>query len=454
MELKHKILALTVLPLLLAIVAVGALVQYRAEQLAEQQAALLEESLLASKRAELKHYVELALSSIEPLYANPRLPREQAQTQAKAILQGLSFGDDGYFFAYDTGGRNLVHPRQPELVGRNLWDLTDPQGRHVIRALLAAARDGDGYQRYGWEKPSTHQMTEKLGYVELLPRWGWMLGAGIYLDDVERAAAQVRERARGNARSTLLALGAVALVAVLLVFAGGLALNVSEHRLADSKLKAMAQRIVQSQEDERARVSRELHDGISQLLVSVKFQFELAQHQLDHGDERASDSMRQGLGRLGEAIGEVRRISHDLHPSLLDTLGLAAALDQLSREFAQRTGIAVQQHTDHEMTALNRQPAKTVALFRIAQEGLCNIERHAHASQVDIQLCRHGNRVELTLIDNGRGCPADALYASAGIGLRNIRERVEHLAGDFSLQSIPGRTTLRVSLPLEREALL
>jgi two-component system NarL family sensor kinase len=111
----------------------------------------------------------------------------------------------------------------------------------------------------------------------------------------------VRERARGNARSTLLALGAVALVAVLLVFAGGLALNVSEHRLADSKLKAMAQRIVQSQEDERARVSRELHDGISQLLVSVKFQFELAQHQLDHGDERASDSMRQGLGRLGEA---------------------------------------------------------------------------------------------------------------------------------------------------------
>lgn len=153
MELKHKILALTVLPLLLAIVAVGALVQYRAERLAEQQAALLEESLLASKRAELKHYVELALSSIEPLYANPRLPREQAQTQAKAILQGLSFGDDGYFFAYDTGGRNLVHPRQPELVGRNLWDLTDPQGRHVIRALLAAARDGDGYQRYGWKNP-------------------------------------------------------------------------------------------------------------------------------------------------------------------------------------------------------------------------------------------------------------------------------------------------------------
>ena len=97
-------------------------------------------------------------------------------------------------------------------------------------------------------------MTEKLGYVVLLPRWGWMLGTGIYLDDVERATAQVRERAAMPAAP--LALGAVALVAVLLVFAGGLALNVSEHRLADSKLKAMAQRIVQSQEDERARGCR------------------------------------------------------------------------------------------------------------------------------------------------------------------------------------------------------
>ena len=152
MELKHKILALTVLPLLLAIVAVGALVQYRAERLAEQQAALLEESLLASKRAELKHYVELALSSIEPLYANPPAARTGADTGQGDLAGGLSFGDDGYFFAYDTGGRNLVHPRQPELVGRNLWDLTDPQGRHVIRALLAAARDGDATSA-GWEKP-------------------------------------------------------------------------------------------------------------------------------------------------------------------------------------------------------------------------------------------------------------------------------------------------------------
>ena len=280
MELKHKILALTVLPLLLAIVAVGALVQYRAERLAEQQAALLEESLLASKRAELKHYVELALSSIEPLYANPRLPREQAQTQAKAILQGLSFGDDGYFFAYDTGGRNLVHPRQPELVGRNLWDLTDPQGRHVIRALLAAARDGDGYQRYGWEKPSTHQMTEKLGYVVLLPRWGWMLGTGIYLDDLDDARVRIEKAASNAISATMTIIVVIAGAAALIVAICGFALNLSTQRSAEVRMRALAHQVVLSQETERARVARELHDGVSQLLVSVKFIFESVQERV------------------------------------------------------------------------------------------------------------------------------------------------------------------------------
>jgi two-component system NarL family sensor kinase len=277
---------------------------------------------------------------------------------------------------------------------------------------------------------------------------------------MERATAQVRERARHAVHSTLLGLGAVALVAVLLVFACGLALNVSEHRLADSKLKAMAQQIVQSQEDERARVSRELHDGISQLLVSIKFQFELAQHQLEQADPAATASMARGLDGLSEAIGEVRQISHNLRPSILDTLGLSAAVEQLCQEFQRRTGIAVRvEQLDPALDpalGLERYQgsAKAVALFRIAQEALTNIERHAEASEVTLSLSRQGNRVLLSLSDNGRGCPPSVWQTSPGIGLRNIRERVEHLAGDFEWQSTAGHTRLSVSLPLEREALL
>src|SRR5690606_20565443 len=106
--------------------------------------------------------------------------------------------------------------------------------------------------------------------------WGWMLGTGIYIDDVEVATLKSRQEVASGVLTTVLAIASFSLLAVLVIFAGGLMLNVSEHRLADRKLSALNQRIVNLQEEERSRVSRELHDGISQLLVSIKFQFELA----------------------------------------------------------------------------------------------------------------------------------------------------------------------------------
>lgn len=443
---KHKVVLLTILPLLLAMLALGGLLVHRSERLTAQQAQLIEETLLATKEAELKHYTQLAMTAIGPLYASGRNDAA-TQEQAKAILRGISYGEDGYFFVYDLTGNNLVHPRKPGLVGKNLWDLTDPHGRHVIRSLLSAARNGSGFQRYDWEKPSTHQMTEKLGYVVLLDRWGWVLGTGVYIDDIERATAQMRSRASANVRETLWGIAGVAAAAVLLVFAGGVVLNVSEHRVADAKLRALTQRLVNSQEQERARVSRELHDGISQLLVSVKFQFELAQHKLEAG-ESALAEVGKGLGGLGEALSEVRRISHDLRPSVLDMLGLSAALTQLATEFEQRSGIRVRFDNTLDDSCLG--DSQAVALFRIAQEAFTNIERHAHARNVTLALSRVGYGVSMVVKDDGCGFDVENVDRShtRGIGLRNIHERAEHLGGACLLNSRPGLTELEVRLPV------
>jgi two-component system NarL family sensor kinase len=119
----------------------------------------------------------------------------------------------------------------------------------VIQALLKSAQSGEGFQRYAWNKPSSGQVTDKLAYVVMLDRWGWMLGTGIYLEDVERATQQAAEVAQGI-RKTMMAIAVVALVAVLFVFATGMTLNVSEHRLADKKLQRLTQRIVSLQEEE------------------------------------------------------------------------------------------------------------------------------------------------------------------------------------------------------------
>jgi two-component system NarL family sensor kinase len=227
-----------------------------------------------------------------------------------------------------------------------------------------------------------------------------------------------------------------------------LTLNFSEQRLADRKLKLLAQRIVSSQEDERSRVSRELHDGISQLLVSVKFRLELACHELERGSSQALETLRGGLARLGGAIAEVRRISHDLRPSLLDSFGLPAAIGQLAVEFEQRSGLRVEYQQSLDMRRLP--DAESVALFRIVQEALANIARHSQAGRVSIALMQEGSTLQLRVRDDGIGFDIARIEQarSSGIGLRNMRERVEHLGGRFTLSSTPGRTELRVSLPL------
>lgn len=445
MQLKHKIVALGILPLLLAVAVICLLVSVHNQRLGEQQAQLIESAILASKRAELQNYTALALSVIAPLYAGGS-GDAAAQKQALEALAKLSFGTDGYFFVYDARGRNLMHPRQAELVGQDLWNLTDAHGLPAIQALLASAGRGDGFQRYVWKKPSSGVETDKLAYVTMLDGWGWMLGTGIYLEDVEQATRQLRAEVAGGIRATMVAIASVALVAVLLVAAAGLTLSVREHRLADRKLQALNQRILTLQEEERSRVSRELHDGISQQLASIKFQFELAGHQLEAGAAGALDTLQQATERLGGAIGEVRRISHDLRPSLLDTLGLPAAIGQLAREFEQRCGLTVVYRNRLGDAALG--DACAVALFRIVQEALTNIERHAGASTVHIDLEAGARGVSLAVRDDGVGFDPRAIERMpGGIGLRNMRERIEHLGGRFSLWSSSGQTGIRVLLP-------
>jgi two-component system NarL family sensor kinase len=447
MKPKAKILLLAVAPLLLAIALIGGLLAVETEHLDRDQAKVLEEVLLNTKREELRNYVALALTSIDHLYGAGR-DDEAAKEQAKAILASMNFGDDGYFFVYDMEGQVLVHPRQPDLIGQKLWDRRDGDGVYMIRELIRRAREGGGFTPYQWPKPSNGRIERKLGYSIELPRWGWMLGTGIYVDDVDAAAARLRGSLLNSVRQTLWGLAAVAVVAALAVFAGGMALNITEQRQADRKLKALAHRVVTSQEEERARVSRELHDHICQLLVSIKYQFELVGHRLAHPGREPVTAIDREISALSQAISEVRRISHDLRPALLDDLGLPAALEHIGNELAERKGLQV-----HVSSSANDDlpELQAVSLFRVAQEALRNIERHAGAQRVDIYLDDSDERLELRIVDDGQGFDVQQVELSKdrGIGLTNMRERVERHQGSFQIVSTPGRTSLVASFPLQ-----
>lgn len=437
MSLKAKILLLALLPLLVLTASVTLIAVNQVHSLSELEIRTFEDTLLESKKTELRHYVSLALTSIEHLYQQSELSEAQAQERVKQILHHLTYGEDGYFFVYDRDGTNLVHPIIPELVGRNLLDLQDANGDFIIRNLWAEARQGGGFHRYLWKKPSRGEQVDKLSYVIELPRWGWMLGTGLYIDDIAEEVAHIRKQVQLNIRNTFFTVLVITALTVIVVILMGVAFNVHELRLADARLRRLAQQSVQFHVAERRRFSRELHDGINQLLVAVKFRLELVQRGL--GPVPLQEELNRGQQGLEQAITEVRRISHDLRPTVLDDLGLHQALQSLLAEFSERTDIQVEHHSP--LAAQQLPEEIEITLYRLIQEALTNIEKHADASRVWIQMYWRGDSFWLEIHDNGNGFdPADRRNQQ-GIGLTNMRERVELLSGEFRLEAEPGNGT-------------
>ena len=449
MNLTQKVLLLATVPLILVISAITFVVTYQAQSLSEREIASFERSMLAAKKSELLNYLRLAQTSIRHIYEGATPDDLVAKRRVKEVLNALTYGTDGYFFVYDYEGNNLVHPKQPHRVGNNWLDLKDPFGNFVIKNLIKRAKEGGGYHRYYWEKPSTKEIVDKISYAVALEKWGWMLGTGLYIDDVAQQVKTVEREVSQRIKETSFIILGITLFSLLTVFVTGLAINLRERRLANVKQKVLTQRIIETQEEERGRVARELHDGISQILVSVKYALELALTKTQNHDEDAGQSIEKGTQGLNVAITEVRRISRDLRPSMLDDLGLSPALESLASEFSERTGIKVEITTVAFRNLLPNDVKTT--LFRVAQEALTNIERHANADHVTIKLCAPGGAATLSICDNGRGFDPDTLEAGKsplkGIGVRNMQERLEYHNGKLQIFSTKEGTRIEARLP-------
>lgn len=448
MNLRLKIVALAVAPLLIALVLVALAVRHQEHDLAQRERALIEKSYMAQRRSELRSYVDLAVSNLLPLYESGQ-DDEATRNEALRRLAALNYGDDGYFFVYDMEGNSLMHSRQPELVGQNLWVMRDSQGRYTIQDLIKGAKEkGGAYVEYEWRKPSSAQLAPKLGYVTAMPRWNWMVGTGLYLDDIQSTMDTLDRQMNANVTATLLWIAGIAALCLGVVSAAGLLLNLSEHRTAEAKLRLLARRVVQSQEEERGHLARELHDGTSQTLVSAKLLIESAVESLESRHQPTPTALPKALQRLNDSLMEVRRISHRLRPALLDTLGLPAALERLVDEFRDEGAVDASMMIEGE--AFELQPEVKTALFRLTQEALTNVRKHADAQHVHVALAfdeKDGVRLEVS--DDGTGFDIEAVQLDPrrGIGLRNMRERMEAIGGQLAMHSNQGRTSIEAEVP-------
>lgn len=440
---RQKVLLLAALPLILAVTLIAIVVANQSRALAEREIAALEVQLIDAKRDELRNYISIARTAFVNIYGRAAPDDEEAKLEVTRILSAMLYGQDGYFFVFDYDGTNLVAPRQTDLINRNWQGLTDRNGVPITDTLITLARSGSGYHMFDWPKPSTGEPAQMLVYVSGLQDWQWAVGTGIFIDDVLQTVATARAEVEARIDQTTLIILSIAIAALLLVFLSGLVLNFSERKLADAKLKALTQRVIDVQEEERSRVARELHDGISQILVGARYVFELARKRISTGDARASESLNKGIDQLSGAAQEVRRISRDLRPGVLDDLGLGPALKSLTDDFAARTGIGVNFETVVFRNRLD-QDAR-IALYRIAQEALTNIERHAAATNVTLTMRGTRKGAVLRIGDDGCGIGPKS---SGGLGLRNMTERVEQLDGRLRILSSDTGTVIEATVPL------
>jgi signal transduction histidine kinase len=220
-------------------------------------------------------------------------------------------------------------------------------------------------------------------------------------------------------------------------------------RDAHRRLQALSVRLLQVEETERRRIARELHDGIGQLLTAVKLRLaSLNPSSADYGSRR-----RECVAAIDDALEQVRRVSRDLRPSQLDDLGLVAALRSHLDQQAGSAGF--KPNFAHEGVPLRLAPEIETTCFRIAQEALTNIARHAQASEVWVTLAGTEEELRLEVRDNGRGFDVAAarLGATAGrsMGLLSMEERATLAGGRLAIDSALSRETrLSLALPLVR----
>ncbi|MEO0443557.1 MAG: cache domain-containing protein [Pseudomonadota bacterium] len=441
---KTKILLLVIVPLVMVSLILTLLSIYQAQKLGSKNVESFSEMIFDLRRGELKNYTELALSAVKHVYQGVAPNDIQAQESAKDIFRNLEFGEDGYFFVYDYDGVNVAHPKKPHLEVKNLWDIQDSNGIYLIRSLVEQSRVPEGgYTDYIWDKPSKGREVGKIGYSMSLDNWSWMVGTGLYIDDLEDAVAGIESEVDRNIRGTLWLIAGLALVFTVIVGLIGVRFTMSEGKLADEKLQQLSRKAVTGQEEERSRVARDLQKGINKALFAARAKLQNVAKAESLDDANARNDFVTAVSILNKTIKEVYRISGELRPEVLDKMGLYAAVDALTTKVSDETDVKITFRRIDNGERL-RGEVET-SLYRIIQEAINNIVAHSQSSTASVRIRQVSGTLSLTIQDNGIGFNTKSVLGKggqSGVGFVDMRVRAESLGGVFSVFSSKGIGTI------------
>jgi len=228
----------------------------------------------------------------------------------------------------------------------------------------------------------------------------------------------------------------------------------AELRTAINSLRELSGRLLRTQDDERRRISRELHDSVGQSLAAIKMNNAMIASHVQNASPEVSEGLRSNDDLVDEILRSIRTISHLLHPPLLDESGLPSALRLYVEEFSSRSGIKVDCECETLPTRLPRE--HETALFRVTQECLRNVHRHSSSPNASVRFYVKDDKAHLQVTDNGLGISMERqreiAIGGGGVGLRGMRERIAQVGGELQIISSSNGTTIEVAVPIQPTA--
>jgi PAS domain S-box-containing protein len=400
----------------------------------------------------LAHLAALAIEAWERhraeavLQASERRYRQLFDNAAEVIY---AHELDGRLTWVNRAAEDTTGYRRDEMLGMNILDLVAPEDRAETRDVLDRAARGEPV-------PSPYEfdvITRDGGRVTLEVSWRPVTrdGKPVALQAIAHNLTQ-RKHAEAELRQACAALehrGAELsrTVAVLNEHIIERRNGEAQLRASQAQLRALSTRLLCAQEQERRRIAREIHDDLGQALTALRLDVAW----LGRRVEAAAPATREKLARMGQLVDatveSVQAIARDLRPPILDDVGIAAAIEWQAKEFERHTGISCRVRLSRDDIELDAD--RSIALFRLVQEALTNVARHAYATRVTIALTEMGDTLLIVVRDNGRGMARNVELRTGALGLLGMRERIHLCGGRLRIRSRPGKgTVVRAQIPL------
>ncbi len=385
---------------------------------------------------------------------------QESEERYRLLVQGVQeyaifqLDPTGHVVSWNAGAERLKGYTAEEIIGKHFSifypseDQLDEKPQHI---LARATQQGQSEDE-GWRiRKDASRFWASVVVTALCDSAGTLLGFAKLTRDTTKT--REKEQALTKAKE-LLELRIEQRTAVLTRVNQELRTEIAERERAEEQLRtsldqlrALAARLQSVREEERTSIAREIHDELGQGCTAIKMDLALIGRRLTKRQTKLRAKVDSAMQLADDMIGTLRKIASQLRPRTLDDLGLSAALEAQAQEFESRTGILCTVTLPQEPLVLDADIS--TAVFRIFQESLTNVARHAHATRVEARLERQNNRITFQVSDNGEGFDPEKAKANKSLGLVGMQERAFLLNGDLKIAGAPGDgTTMTLTIPL------